>query len=155
MKKPDINSLLNADNVNGAIIELDNYISALCSYGDELDRLTESQKMFYFNQVVEREVNNGGFDQYFYNSSGAFAHQTVESLTAIGAESTAGILIHAIMCFPGGKVPEDDEARRELLGKMSQDNLDVLEQLDQSFFAYEDDLNELNMAYVRRNREFF
>jgi hypothetical protein len=155
MEKPDINALLESENTNSSIIELDNYISDLCSYGDQLDRLTEPQKKFYLNQKLEREVNNGGFDQYFHNSSGAFAHQTVESLTAIGADLTVGILIHAIMCFPGGKVPEDDEARRELLQKMSQDKLDVLEQLDQSFFVYEEDLNALNMEYVRNNKAFF
>lgn len=100
--------------------------------------------------MLEREVNNGGFDQYFHNPSGAFAHQTLDSLTAIGAELTAGFLNHAISCFPGGKVPENDKSRRELLQKMNQDNLDVLEQLDQSFFVYEDDLIE----YVRNNKEF-
>ncbi|MBW4362816.1 DMP19 family protein, partial [Flavobacterium taihuense] len=91
-KKLDLEKLLSSDDINRSIIELDNHIGELCSYGDEMDKLTESQKQFYYNQCLEREINNGGFNQYFFNSSGEFAHLTVESLRIIGAHITADIL---------------------------------------------------------------
>lgn len=155
MEKPDIERLLKTTEINTAIIELDNYIADYCSYGQELNYLTDQQKTFFFNQELEREVNNGGFHQYFLNSSGAYAHETLASLESIGAELTAGILLMAINCFPEGKVPKDDEQRRKLLTEMSADHLHTLERMDQTFFCYEENLNELNIAYVRKFRDFF
>ena len=76
----DIEKLLTSDNTTESIIELDKYICQLCAWGDELNKLTEPQQNFYFNQNLEREINNGGFNQYFYNSAGDFAHETIDSL---------------------------------------------------------------------------
>src|SRR5258705_3440499 len=105
--KPDIDKLLISSDTNNFVIELDNYICKLCSWGDELERLTGSQKNFYFNQNLEREINNGGFNQFFFNSSGDFAHETMSSLRIIGATKTAHILQQAIDQFPSSKVPQD------------------------------------------------
>ena len=96
-KKLDLEKLLSSDDINGSIIELDNYIGDLCSYGDEMNKLTEQQKQFYYNQCLEREINNGGFTQYFFNSSGDFAHKTLQSLLTIGANKTADILLKQIL----------------------------------------------------------
>ncbi|MDG1719706.1 MAG: DMP19 family protein [Bacteroidia bacterium] len=104
-KKLDLEKLLSSDDINGSIIELDNYIGLLCSYGDEMDNLTEEQKLFYYNQCLEREINNGGFNQYFFNSSGDFANLTVQSLLTIGAKRTAAILQKAINQFPDKTTP--------------------------------------------------
>ena len=90
-KKLDLDKLLASDDINSSIIELDNYIGDLCSYGDEMDKLTEQQKQFYYNQCLEREINNGGFNQYFRNSSGDFSQKTIQSLRTIGANKTADI----------------------------------------------------------------
>ena len=73
VKKFDLEKLLSSDDINNSIIELDNFIGELCSYVDNMNKLTEEQKQFYYNQCLEREVNNGGFHQYFFNSSGNFA----------------------------------------------------------------------------------
>lgn len=39
--KIDIDKLLAADNVNKSIIAIDNFVCELCSWGDEMDKLTE------------------------------------------------------------------------------------------------------------------
>ncbi len=87
----NIDNLLNSDDKNGSIIELDCFISELCDYGDDFGKVTDHQKLFYLNQNLEREVNNGGFNLYFLNSSGDNAHETISALKAIGADKTADI----------------------------------------------------------------
>ena len=154
-QKLDIDKLLSSEDINGSIIELDNYIGELCSYGDEMDKLTEQQKQFYFNQSLEREINNGGFNQYFLNSSGNYAHKTIQSLQTIGAHKTADILQKAIDQFPNSNVPEDRRVRQEILEQVQEKADIVWEELDQIFFAYEDDLNTLNIKFVRTNKEKF
>lgn len=154
-KKLDLEALLSSDDTNGSIIALDNYIADLCSYGDEMDKLTEQQKQFFYNQCLEREVNNGGFNQYFWNSSGDFAHQTIQSLKAIGANKTADILQKAIDQFPNGVVPEDRTERQEIVAQIQASADLVWVECDLEFFSYEDDLSTLNIEFVRKNKDNF
>jgi hypothetical protein len=153
--KPDIDALLTSDDTNNSIIALDNYICKLCSWGDTLEQLTEPQKNFYFNQNLEREINNGGFNQFFFNSSGDFTHETIGSLRLIGADKTADILQQAVNEFPNSNVPKDRTERQEVLEQIEDKANVVFEQLEQKFQAYEDNLNELNLKYVRENPNWF
>jgi len=154
-KEIDIKRLLSALDKNNSIIEIDNFICKLCVWGDELDKLTEPQKNFYYNQELEREVSNGGFNLYFNNSSGEFAHETILSLKLIGAGKTANILQNAIDQFPDKLVPKDKAERQEILAKMQEMAKEVWDKLDQKFYAYEDDLNSLNIEYIRQNKNKF
>lgn len=151
----DLDKLLNSKDLNGSIIELDNFIGEECNYGDEMEELTEPQRLFYLNQNLEREVNNGGFNQYFLNSSGDYAHETILSLTAIGAAKTVKILERAIGQFPQKNVPKERSERIAILEQIEDEANKVWNELDQEFFAYEDDLNTLNIEYVKVNRHFF
>ena len=154
-KIQNLDGLLTSDDSNGSIIELDNFIGELCDYGDELDKLTEPQKLFYINQNLEREVNNGGFNQYFINSSGNYAHETILSLKAIGADKTASILQQAIDQFPNKTVPKDRDERTEIVEQIEEVADEVWDELDQKFYKYEDDLNTLNIEYVKKHKDFF
>ncbi len=154
-KIENLDELLSSDDQNGSIIELDSFIGELCSYGDDMDKLTEPQRLFYLNQNLEREINNGGFNQYFINSSGDFAHQTIQSLTAIGARTTADILQKAIDQFPNKQVPQDRDERIDAVQQIEQTANEVWEELDQEFFEYKDDLNSLNLDYVRKHNGDF
>jgi hypothetical protein len=146
--KPDIEKLLNSDNINKSIIELDNYVS-------RLDELNEKQQVFLFNQNLEREVNNGGFNQYFRNSSGDFANETLKSLEDIKAFTTADILRKAIDQFPNNKVPKVSTDRIKVIDQIEEDANPVWEQLDQKFFEYADNLNALNLDFVRLHKDKF
>ena len=99
-KKLNINRLINSDDINGSISKIDDYICNLCESGDKLELLSDPQKIFYYIQNFEREINNGGFKQFYYNSSGAFAHETIYSLKIVGAYKTANIVMRANDQFP-------------------------------------------------------
>ena len=155
LKKTNINDLLSAENINDSIIKVDEYISELCSWGDDIDKLSTVQKNFWYNQNLEREINNGGFNQYFFNSSGDFAHETIHSLNEIKAFKTVDILKEAMALFPGGEVPADRRKRQELLVDIQDNAEQKWNELDQAFYCYEDDLNNLNMEYLRENKDKF
>ena len=57
--------------------------------------------------------------------------------------------------FPDKKVPKVRAARQEILAQIEDKANEIWEELDQKFFEYEDDLNSLNIAYVRKNRNEF
>ena len=120
-----------------------------------MEELTEPQKNFYFNQCWEIEVNNGGISQYFFNTSGRYAHQTVEALKLIGAKKSANILQKAIDKFPNKTVPQDDEQRQEILEQIEEKSDEIWDKLEDKFYEYPEDLNQLNINYITQNKEFF
>lgn len=65
--------------------------------------------------MLEAEVNNGGFDQYYFNSAGDLALQTVRALETIGVTSTASLLATANAEFPDASPPVDRDERQRVL----------------------------------------
>jgi hypothetical protein len=57
---------------------------------------TKGLQMLWATQLVDDEVNNGGFNQYFFNSSGQFAMEAIEGLELIGAHERAHIVRKAV-----------------------------------------------------------
>lgn len=143
IKIPNLDDLLNSDDTNGSIIELDDFIGELCDYGNDFGKLTNQQKLFYLNQNLEREINNGGFNQYFCNSSGNSADKTILSLKEIGADNTAEILQKAIDQFPNKTVLKDRDERTAKVEQIEEVADAIWDDLDQKFYKYEDDLNTL------------
>ena len=93
-------------------------------------------------EALEAEINNGGFDQFFFNSAGDNTAQTIEALAAVGAHHTAATVRKAASRFPNGMPPTDRNARQELLERISPDS-DAFEEEDEAFLEYKDDLSGL------------
>jgi hypothetical protein len=105
--------------------------------------------------AVESEVNNGGFSQYFLNSSCETAGFVSEALETIGAPSTADICRRAIAAaFPDG-LPSDPEAIRSAASDFSEETEEKLDSLSNEFFQYPHDLTQLLFAYVSKHPEEF
>jgi hypothetical protein len=62
----------------------------------ESSPLTDEERVVLAVEALEREVNNGGYEQFFTNSSREFTATIVESLQRIGCRKTAGITRRAI-----------------------------------------------------------
>jgi hypothetical protein len=69
---------------------------------DWYELLSPSRRAFLVAFDCECEVNNGGFDQFFLNSSGDAAGALVESLNLIGAHEAARLAEKAVAQFPEG-----------------------------------------------------
>jgi hypothetical protein len=97
----------------------------------------------------EAEVNNGGIDQFFFNSTGDYALETVQALEIVKANKTAEILREACDRFPDGSPPTDIYIRRNLMLSTVNPNADEFDELDKRFFEYEDNLYKLLDEYKR------
>lgn len=150
-----LNEIWAISDVNSLIIELSDYISEKCDYGDNMDALSGPERVFYITQQLEMEVNNGGFSQFFYNSAGDFSGELAACFHAIGAPRTAAICENALNAF-GREVPADRDERQDMMDELESDELDeALEACDDDFYAYEEDLNALNYAYVLKHKSDF
>ena len=105
------------------------------------ESLTEIERIFCVVNDIEREVYNGGFDQFFYNSSGDFSMYAVEYLVKLGAMDTAKIVQKALSFFPNSKPEADQEKRWEQLRKIETKAASSWEELDNKFYDLEENRN--------------
>jgi len=70
--------------------------SALDCKKDSGKDMSEVEMIILAVEALEREVNNGGFSQFFYNSSVEYTPIIVDSLEAIGCTEIADLIKKAI-----------------------------------------------------------
>lgn len=114
--------------------------------------LTPMERLLVAIWGLEADVNNGGFDQYYFNSYGDFAAETPSLLRTIGAHQAANLVERANSAFGHEGPPTDRDERQEALECLAEDAAADWEALDNQFIAYPDDLAALLTEYVERNR---
>lgn len=121
---------------------------------DDFSNLNEFEKTFIYLDILEQNVTDGGFIQFFFNSSGQFTHEVFQAYHAIKAANTVDILTKAIYLFPEMPVPKNLRIRQQIL--MEKDsNIDLWDEVDTEFYKYEDNIISLTLAYVRNNIAHF
>ena len=91
---------------------------------------------------LEREVNNGGLSQYFFNSSGQNCFETLRMLQRTGKTKTAAILETAIKAINPNNLSENEfieKLRRRQVIELDDDKVNSkLDSLDNEFYKYPD-----------------
>ena len=112
------------------------------------DSLSESDKVVATVFALEAEVNNGGFEQFFFNSSGDLAFFAPEALRIIGAHNTATIAEKANSIFGTAGPSSNCVERTNLLLSFGEKYDDFLGELDDQFYKYPHDLYSLLEQYL-------
>ena len=118
---------------------------------DNFTNLTEPEKVFIYVDMLEGQVNNGGFDQFFINSSGDYTHEILAAYEIIKAHKTADLIEMAIKAFPALPVPKDTETRREIMQNLDESITNVWYELDNKFYEYEENIAGLLIDYIKQN----
>jgi len=114
--------------------------------------LTETERQLCAAHGLEGEVMNGGFDQYFFNSTGNEAEIALAGLKAMGATAAAALLERAMAVFPDGQPPSDRQRRLEAMTKMESRSKPVWDQCDREFYDCKEDIGALCLAYAKKKR---
>jgi hypothetical protein len=108
--------------------------------------------------VLEGEVYNGGFDQFFSNNSGAYYALAAEGLEALKAEASLRLLQDAARLLFGEEPPPSDRQQRwDVMKRHVQPQSDEnsvnteLDALDRLFWADPDKLGEKLAALVQQS----
>ena len=113
--------------------------------------LTEPQLSYLTLWWLDAEVRNGGFSQYYLNSSGELAHPCGEGRQDVGATELAGIIQKANSLFgKNGRSPDRDKPWSD-----SAIDLKAIGNLDTSYYKNAERLDELLPRFVARNAEAF
>jgi hypothetical protein len=106
-------------------------------------------------EALEREVNNGGYDQFFLNSSRTYAGEVEQALRAIGCPEQAEIAGRAVAALRAkGKIkgeltPETVETGLAAGGDALSE---LLNSLDDEYYACDEPIAERLFAFVKANK---
>jgi len=112
--------------------------------------LTQEERIVLAVRALDREVNNGGYHQFFCNSSQKFAPQIVQSLAHIGCRRAAKITQRAIDAL---KVSPVTVARIEAIMQETNEERDqALDRCDQLFYKTPQGIPKVLYAFIKANR---
>ena len=107
-------------------------------------RITEDERVLLAVLALWREVNNGGFAQFFANSSAQYAPEIVPCLQRIGCDATAVLVERAIACLSlksitpvavSRAIHREDSTRDERLEKLDREFY-ALSEIEHSLFRF-------------------
>jgi hypothetical protein len=127
-----------------------------------LERIGPAARIVYLVAMFDGEVVNGGFSQFFENSSGEHAAETLNALKGIGAVRSADLLQRAMAAaFSSAPIPEDQRRRHEQLRAFLARQPDFFDILDEVYYRGVDalgskpieDIHGLLLEFMRRHRQ--
>lgn len=150
-----LDQILGLEDETDIVIEIGQLLWEKSKDDKDFESLTAIERNILYIEMLEAQVNNGGFDQYFFNSSGEYAHETLIALKEIKAPQMAEILNRAIRAFPVLPIPKDTEQRREYMEDIPENVSECWGKLDDEFYKYPENLARLVIEYVKSNKTEF
>ena len=151
----DIEKALLIENETESILALGEIIWKKTEVLDNFENLTEVEKTFIYVEMLEAEINNGGFDQYFYNTSGDYYSESLQAYKTIGAHKTVKIIEEAFKIFPVNPIPKDNEKRQDILENVDEETSKKWNLLEDKFYEYEENISGLLLEFVKKNKSEF
>ncbi len=118
------------------------------AYNKSLAPFTREQRLVFAIAWYEAEVNNGGHDQFYFNSTGIVWKDALEGLREIGLSEAAAILEESAKRI-GGNPSLDRSARQEQLDKYKPE----FDDLDAGFYKL--NLETAIHNYIVKHRTAF
>jgi hypothetical protein len=115
-------------------------------------KLSAAERYILAVEALEREVNNGGYDQFFLNSSHDFIDVIAEALKAVGCPKTAAMTGDAIRALGLGDSPTGEEAEAAVLAETPEVKA-ALSACDDRYFASDEPIADRLFAWIKENRE--
>jgi hypothetical protein len=116
--------------------------------------LSPENQLYFAASLVEGEVYNGGFDQYFFNSSADYYSYAVRGLTEMGALESCRLLVQAKELYFGeSPVPETQASRIEFLrasAAIEDERSKKVEDIDRMFWKDLDGFQQCAVAFAKK-----
>src|SRR5207245_10752751 len=118
---------------------------------DGLENLSHEERVVLAIEALEREVNNGGYEQFFLNSTREFAPIIVDALSRIGCRRTATITQKALDALRCSELTS--EGIESAMLEESEDRDQALVVCDNQYFARPEDIEGLLFAFIKANKD--
>lgn len=114
------------------------------------ESLTEEEKVVRCVLLLKAEVENGGFDQFFFNSASDRWQETLHALDVIGAFAVRKMVEQGLSLFPHFRPSSDNRKRRSEMDGFGDSEADFFEKLDSLFYESAEDLNSRLYDYLNK-----
>jgi hypothetical protein len=123
--------------------------------GEIVRGLPLGAQMLYATSWVEAEVDNGGFQQYFWNSTGQFANEALAGFDLLGAKDHAGLMRRAIAIADAERPTREKYQAQDSAEAFSESYEHTrLGDLDEEFYDLAD-LSSVRVRLIRERPELF
>lgn len=112
--------------------------------------LTNPEHVVLAVEALEREVNNGGYDQFFTNSSREFAPTIVDSLQRIGCNKAASITERAVKALGASDLTV--AAIDAAMAVDDQQRLEKFARCDDAYYKNSEPIAEHLFAFIKVNK---
>jgi hypothetical protein len=120
-----------------------------------LASFSRAERYVYAIEGMVREVNNGGWSQFFSNSSGALAPDLVPALEAIGSKENLSIARRALKIF-GQPASLSDADRLQQIIRLTKDGEEnPWDALEGEFYENPEDLEAMMLEFIANNAAEF
>jgi hypothetical protein len=109
---------------------------------------TPGQEIVYLAFFMDAEVHNGGFDQFFFNSQGNHAAETLDALRTVGAPRSADLLRRACAAFAPEMPSPDRDVRWQQMDRLPKDLREGWNALDSLYYECGENIPALLSAYI-------
>ena len=120
-----------------------------------LQTLSPARRAVYALYILAGEVDNGGFNQYYYNTGAEAAAYLPEACELVGASKYADLVRRANACYEREKLADRQDGSLEGFCASYENN--PLEAYDDEFYLLENcqPLDSLLVRFIRENPEAF
>ncbi len=133
--------------------------SLVLAFESALDAKTERsrpERVILAVEAIEREVNNGGFTQFFSNSSLEYTKDIVEAFELIGCPKTAALCRKAVELLGVEDLADLDAIEEASYDAFDDDaRLERFNALDDEYYAgAEEPIAVKLFEYIKQNRQY-
>ena len=131
---------------------IDSIVVAIESALMDKPDLTPTERIVLVIEAMEREVNNGGFNQFFYNSSNEYARELVGALQQVGLEAIAAIAERALQAIGARPdwTPDDFET---VSVDPDEATMAKLNACDEAYYDSEEAIASKLFDYIKANKD--
>lgn len=115
-----------------------------------VEGLSEEELIILAVEALEREVNNGGYSQFFYNSSKEYTPVVVDALNRIGCPETAKLTRKAIDVLNIDE-PISVDAIDNVMEQEDEDRDEKLWKCDDRYYETAEDLAGNLLEFIKDN----
>ena len=130
-------------------------IDRKCNFKDNLDVLNHWERNLYVAMILEIDVHNGGFEEYFCSQSADYYKEVVSSFEELRSYEAAHICHRAISAL-GEKIPVNRQEREDYYNDIIEDSIDeILYNCEVELKEKSDELTALYYDYIKTNEAHF
>lgn len=116
-----------------------------------IDSLTTEERVILVVEALEREVNNGGYSQFFLRSSNEYAPMVVAALERIGCPEAARLTKQAIDIV-GVDSTTANHSYPDAIAELASERVEALERCDTEYFGVVGDLAVRLFQFIKSER---